>query len=67
MSIRIHFSQLSKLKLKNEKLVFVFVFRIKEHQLSEMEEDLIFEKIFDLTIELKDISIIVPENGFYQK
>ncbi len=45
----------------------MFFFRIKEHKLNEMEEDLSCQKIFDMTIELKDTSIIFPENGFYQK
>jgi hypothetical protein len=32
-----------------------------------MENDLSFKKIFDMKIELKDISIIVPENGVYKE
>jgi hypothetical protein len=32
-----------------------------------MENDLSFKKMFDLKIELKDISIIFPSNGVYKE
>ncbi len=70
MQIQIHLYQLSKFYFRNKiskQKKNLFFFRIKEHKLNEMEEDLSCQKIFDMTIELKDTSIIFPENGFYQK
>ena len=37
--------------------------RIKRRTNDEMEDDLVQEKIFDMTIQLKGISLCLPENG----
>ena len=44
-----------------------FSFRIKERSHSEMERDLSARQIFDMTIELKHIAVVFPENGLYRK
>lgn len=43
------------------------MYRIKQRSIEEMEEDLKHEKIFDMSIELKGISLILPENGILYK
>ncbi|CAF3407571.1 unnamed protein product [Rotaria socialis] len=40
---------------------------IKRRTTEEMEQDFSGEKIFDMTIQLKGISLILPENGILQK
>ena len=54
--------------LYNEtRISFEFLFRIKQRTLAQMENDLLYEKVFDMLIQLKDISIVLPENGFYEQ
>jgi hypothetical protein len=48
-------------------LFLIFLFRIKQRTYAQMENDLFFEKVFDMTIELKAISIIFPEKGVYKE
>ncbi|CAF5063476.1 unnamed protein product, partial [Rotaria sp. Silwood1] len=40
---------------------------IKQRQYDEMENDLYYQKVFDMTIELNHISIIFPKNGHYNQ
>ncbi|CAF1487411.1 unnamed protein product [Rotaria sp. Silwood1] len=40
---------------------------IKQRQYEEMENDLYYQKVFDMTIELNHISIIFPKNGHYNQ
>jgi len=43
--------------------LFVLLYRIKRRTIEEMEQDLSREKIFDMTMHLRGISLILPENG----
>ena len=42
-------------------------FRIKQRTFEEMEHDLSNEKIFDMTIEIKGLSLLLPEYGHYKQ
>ncbi len=43
------------------------MYRIKRRTNEEMEDDLSQEKVFDMNIQLKGISLILPENGVQYK
>jgi hypothetical protein len=40
-------------------------YRIKERTFEQMEEDLANKKLFDMTIEIKELSLLLPEYGLY--
>ena len=40
-------------------------FRMKERTSEEIQKDLLDKKIFDMTIEIKGLSLLSPENGIY--
>ncbi len=40
-------------------------YRIKERTFEQMEEDLAKKKLFDMTIEIKELSLLLPEHGLY--
>jgi hypothetical protein len=39
------------------------LYRLKRRTIEEMEQDLSREKVFDMTIQLRGISLLLPENG----
>ena len=43
------------------------LFRIKQRKFEEMEEDLLNEKLFDLIIQIKGLSLLLPEYGIYKQ
>lgn len=51
---------------KKENSIWV-LFRIKQRKLEEMEEDLLNEKIFEMIIEIKGLSLLLPEDGIYKQ
>ncbi|CAF3466630.1 unnamed protein product [Rotaria sp. Silwood1] len=50
----------------NDKLISTLS-EIKRRTIEEMERDLSQSKIFDMTMQLKGISLILPENGIFYK
>ncbi|CAF1307539.1 unnamed protein product [Rotaria sp. Silwood1] len=50
----------------NDKLISTLS-QIKRRTIEEMERDLSQSKIFDMTMQLKGISLILPENGIFYK
>jgi len=49
------------------KMIFFILFRIKKRTYEEMEYDLSNEKMFDMTIEIKGLSLLLPEYGIYKQ
>ncbi|CAF0769951.1 unnamed protein product [Rotaria sordida] len=61
------FNRIAECFEQNVNLNSFLLSEIKHRTNAEMEFDLSCQKVFDLTIELKKISIIFPENGFYKE
>jgi len=43
------------------------LFRIKQRKFEEMKEDLLNEKLFDMIIQIKGLSLLLPEYGIYKQ
>jgi hypothetical protein len=52
---------------KTQKLFDLLLFRIKRRTFLEMEQDFPYKKIFDLKMDLKGASFVLPEYGVYQQ
>ncbi|CAF4096956.1 unnamed protein product, partial [Rotaria sp. Silwood2] len=61
------FNRIAECFERNSNLSSFLLSEIKHRTNAEMEIDLSCQKVFDLIIELKEISIIFPENGFYKE
>jgi hypothetical protein len=51
---------------ENIKIIFI-LFRIKQRTIKEIEKDLSNEKIFEMTMQIKGLSLLSPEYGVFKQ